>query len=322
MAFAQPPRQYRDDGESRRVGFELEFSGLSLAQLERFFLARPRARRIAGTAAQRTVELPGLGQFKLEIDWDFLKRQASEDDADDNLWLEPLRDLAELLVPLEVVCPPIALDRLDDLSPLVNGLRQLGATGTEESLFAAYGVHINTDPPDLDPGTLHDYLRAYCLLQWWLLEGQPVNAARRLSPYIAPYPEAYVLAVLSTTAPDLDHLIRDYLSHNASRNRALDMLPLFAHLDEGRVRTAVDDPKIKPRPAFHYRVPDCHIDRPHWRLADSWHSWWLVETLAADRPRLDKFGARYRSLHRPLLGINHRRWLEELQPWIDAPASA
>jgi hypothetical protein len=32
--------------------------------------------------------------------------------------------------------------------------------------------------------------------------------------------------------PDLDTLIDDYLEYNPTRNRALDFLPLFLHLDE------------------------------------------------------------------------------------------
>jgi hypothetical protein len=43
---------------------------------------------------------------------------------------------------------------------------------------------------------------------------------------------------------------------------------------------------IKPRPAWHYRLPNCLIDDPEWSLARPWSEWVTIERLAADPDRL------------------------------------
>ena len=58
------------------------------------------------------------------------------------------------------------------------------------------------------------------------------------------------------------------------------MLPLFAWIDEDRVRTTIDDPRIKPRPTFHYRLPNAQVSDSLWSLAEDWNRWVVVETLA------------------------------------------
>ena len=40
---------------------------------------------------------------------------------------------------------------------------------------------------------------------------------------------------------------------------------------------------VKPRPAFHYRLPNCMVDEPHWTVAREWNTWVAVERLAARR---------------------------------------
>jgi len=96
------------------------------------------------------------------------------------------------------------------------------------------------------------------------------------------------------------------------------MLPLFAYLDEPRVRRVADSPLIKPRPTFHYRLPDCEIHRPGWGLHLAWNDWVAVETLAADRERLEACCAAYhRFLSDPLERV-FGDWLKELQSkWLD-----
>lgn len=172
-------------------------------------------------------------------------------------------------MPVEVVCPPIPVTHLSALEPMVGALRKAGAVGTEESLLAAYGVHINTEVPRLDASTLHSYLRAFAVLHWWLVDVHEVDPTRKVSPYVDLYPEAYLKQVLSQSDSTMDRIFAEYLEHNASRNRALDLLPLLAEVDEKRVRGAVDDPKIKARPAFHYRLPNCNIERAGWSLDES-----------------------------------------------------
>ncbi len=323
-SFPLPPTARNDAGEYRRVGFELEFSGVTMEQAVAALADSLGAETRAQSVAETLLEVDGLGEFNVELDWAYLKRKATErgEDKSDEEWLEWLSQAAALLVPVEVVCPPIPLDRLDALEPMIDALREAGAIGTDESLIAAYGVHINTEIPRLDAATLFAYLRAFALLQWWLVDAHDVDAARRLSPYIDLYPEAYLRQVLARDTASLDEIFDDYLEHNATRNRALDLLPLLAEIDEARVQRAVDDPRVKPRPAFHYRLQDCHIEKADWSLAAAWGTWLEVERLAEDAAALDALAAKFRDAHRPVIGVKRRDWVETIERWQRDRASA
>ncbi len=268
------------------------------------------------TAAEHKLHTDDLGNFNIELDWDYLKRKASAEDQKNNELLNLLSDAASLLVPVEVVCPPIPLSRLSELDPLVTQLRIAGAVGTEESIIAAYGVHINAEIPQLDAATLYAYLRAFSLLQWWLVEAHAVNASRKISPYIDLYPEKYVIKLISGPPPDMDTLFSDYLEYNNSRNRALDMLPLLAEIDEDRVRSRVDDLKINARPTFHYRLPNCSIEHPDWSLSLSWNTWCIIEQLAARPDLLDELSSAFLNAEQPLFGVSRKQWTEFINQWL------
>ena len=187
----------------------------------------------------------------------------------------------------------------------------------DSSLIAAYGVHINPSSPALDSVTIRNYLRAFGLLQWWLVEAHAVDLTRRASTYVDLYPESYLrLLFASDVAPDMDQLIKDYLAHNSTRNRALDMLPLFGEVNESLVQAGVPDDRIKTRPTFHYRLPNCHIDRRDWSLADSWNVWWTVDELAQRPDDLDTLAARYLDQHRAILGVKRNSWVEFMDRWL------
>ena len=317
-SYELPPRTKKDNGDSRRVGFELEFSGITLAQTVQALQAALGAEIRSETAAEFELHVETLGDFNVELDWDYLKRKAAESEDDDEAseWIELLSQAASLLVPVEIVCPPISISRLADLEPMIAALRQGGATGTEESLLAAYGVHVNTEIPKLDAITLSAYLKAYALLQWWLVDRHDVDLTRRISPYIDLYSESYLKRVLSRSEPTIDQIFDDYLSHNATRNRALDLLPMLAEIDEKRVRRAVDDPRIKARPAFHYRLPDCNIEQRDWSLRLPWNTWLTVEKLADRIEDLDQLSAAFLDAERPFLGVNRSEWVAFIDQWL------
>jgi len=325
-AFRLPRQQIRGNGEPRCVGFELEFSGLSVSEAAAAAARGLGARAARVNSVEYAIEHDSLGHFGVEVDWRFLKEraraQADSDSRADIDWTEILGDLASLVVPIEVVCPPVAMQRLDELAPMVNALRDAGAVGTAESPVAAYGVHINTEIPRLDAQTVHRYLRAFCLLQWWLLREHDIDTARRLSPYVTPYPEAYLLEIHALHEPTLRDLLDHYLEHNATRNRALDMLPLFAVDAPKAVKARVDDPRIQARPAFHYRLPDCHIERSTWSLALPWARWCVVEALADDEAALADLAQRFSAAKRPLVGVDRSAWIEEMDTWLSDRASA
>ncbi|MDX1492143.1 MAG: amidoligase family protein [Pseudohongiellaceae bacterium] len=308
-----------DDGETRRVGFELEFSGVNLEQTLKALSDVYPCKLLSRTDAEAKVELGDIGQFNIEIDWAYLKDKASEKGSKptEEDWITLLSQAATFLVPMEVVCPPIPVNKLDMLLPLVSSLKKAGAIGTDESLIAAYGVHINTEIPKLDAASLSAYIRAFCLLQWWLVDERGVNLARRLSPYIDLYPENYIKQVLSYSDASMEQIFSDYLQFNPTRNRALDLLPLLASIDETKVRSVVDDPRIKPRPAFHYRLPDCKIEQDNWSLSDAWDTWLVVETLASNEDDLITLGKEFLSSDRPILDVSRSQWVERIKQWID-----
>lgn len=318
IEFDLPPRVKKDDGTPRMVGFELEFSGISLDDAAEAVQSALGGKLASESSAERVIQTGSFGEFIIELDWDYLKRKASGTDRGEegSEWLEPLSQAAALLVPVEVVCPPVPSTSLSVLTPMVRSLREAGAVGTEESLIAAYGVHINTEIPRLDAETLFSYLRAFAILQWWLVDAHAVDPTRKVSPYIDLYPQSYLRQVLSKFKATMDQLFDDYLEHNASRNRALDLLPMLAEIDSDRVRAAVDDPKIKARPAFHYRLPNCHIEQPDWSLAGSWNTWCVVERLADRENDLEALAGEYLVADRPILGVGRSDWVRFVDRWL------
>ncbi|MDH3536110.1 MAG: amidoligase family protein [Gammaproteobacteria bacterium] len=323
-SFGLPPRLEKADGGVRRVGFELEFSGILLEQAADTLIETLNASIESKTAAEIRLHAESIGDFNVELDWNFLKRVSANVDekTDKEELLNLLSQAASLLVPLEVVCPPIPITRLQLLKPMTAALREAGAVGTEESLLAAYGVHINTEIPELDANTLSRYLKAFAVLQWWLVDAHEVDVTRKISPYIDLYPEAYLRQLLAEPEPTMEQIFDDYLEYNASRNRALDLLPILAEIDKGRVGRDVDDPRVNARPAFHYRMPNCNIEQPDWSLSRSWNTWLVVENLATEQEYLDELGTAFLAAERPLLGVHRSDWVKHIDRWLQDHALA
>jgi hypothetical protein len=326
VCFKSPPITHKNDGNPRRVGFELEFSGLSLGQTAEALKASLGGKLEKKSTVEWTIHVDALGDFKLEIDWNYLKRKAEENEQEKRnenwtalltqKWVDLLAHGSALLVPVEIACPPIAVADLDALLPMVGALRKAGAVGTEESLLAAYGVHVNTEIHSVDARTLFSYLKAFALLQWWLVDAHEVDVTRKMSPYIDLYPEAYLKKLVSQPQPSMKQIFVDYLEYNPSRNRALDLLPLLAHIDRASVQRLVDDPKVQARPTFHYRLPNCQIDRENWSLSDAWNKWWIVEQLAYRSDDLDKLSLDFLIIERPVIGVNRNDWVEYIDRWL------
>lgn len=316
--YKVPPVTIKDDGSERLAGFELEFSGLSLEQTVEAIQSSLGGTLVDETIAEKVVHVESLGDFTIELDWAFLKKKAEQDKEknENNEWLEPLSKAASAVVPVEVVCPPVPVTQIESLNPLVVALRDAGAVGTEESLLAAYGVHINTEIPKLDEKTLYSYLCAYSLLQCWLVEAHDVDISRKISPYIGLYPEGYVKDLLLNSGCSIEELCINYLEHNATRNRALDMLPIFARVDEDRIKKEVGDDKVNARPAFHYRLPNCDIEQTEWSLHKPWNNWCLIEELAHREEELDKLGEAFLAADKPLIGVIRSNWVEYLDQWL------
>lgn len=302
-----PPRRNTVDGKERRVGIELEMNGISLDQLasvvaDTLGLEADREEDSSGRY-ERILKGDPAGDWVIELDFNFLKEMGREPQNAATL-MDELEETAETLlartaaslVPLEVVSPPLPMSRMNEVQDLIGALREAGALGTAGKFVYAFGMQFNPEVPDSKPETLRDYLRAFLCLYDWLDARAEINLTRRLTSYIDPFPRSYLMKVLASRyTPDLDTLIDDYLFDNATRNRALDMLPLFSWLDEDRVKRHVQDVLIKARPTFHYRLPNCEIDDPQWGLHQSWNDWLEVEKLAADSERLTAICAAYQT---------------------------
>lgn len=308
-----PKRQLNARGKPRRVGVELEMIGLELNDIAEIVAEHLELSITTDGRYRRVLRGDDAGDWIVELDFDLLKRLGQEERNEEEL-LDELRDsaeellktLAEIVVPLELVSPPLPMRRLGEVEELIALLRGAGARGTSDRVSYAFGMQFNPEIPSEDPAVITAYLQAFLCLYEWLLVRADINLTRRITSYVDPFPTDYVRRVTHADyAPDLDTLIDDYLEYSPTRNRALDLLPLFLHLDEERVRGVTSDPLIKPRPAFHYRLPDCEIHLPGWGLHVAWHDWLEVEALAADRERLAGCCAAYRAfLDNPL-----KRWL-------------
>ena len=323
-----PPRSRRADGELRRVGVELELGGMDIEPLSALVGEVIGGEISRATRYEHEVSGDPAGAWKIELDFELLKEMGREAEAAgegerdllDKAAENVLRKGANQVVPLEVVSPPLPLDRLAEVEVLIDRLREEGALGTGAGLTYAFGLQLNPEMPDLEARTISAYLQAFLCLYEWLLKKSTVDSTRRLTRFAAPFPGAYVRQVVDPAyRPSLETLIDDYLKANPTRNRPLDLLPLFLHLDEDRVRAVVEDPRVKPRPALHYRLPNCEVDRPGWGLHEPWNDWLQVECLAADEDRLAAMRRKYAEHLDKTIGQFFEDWAEEVGSWLVTP---
>lgn len=300
-----PPRGYNFEGNRRRAGVEIEFAAVSPSRV-----ATRVAKLYGGTAEQEDphrfhIRGTRLGNFLVELDTQYAHRAPGEVgpsasglqglmETFSNAMRELYGDLGSLVIPYEVVCPPIDVEQLPELEALLLALREEGAQGTRDNLLHAFGVQFNPDIATRDPQWILAVLKAEILLSEWLRSIISVDMARRILAFADPFPKAYIHIILKDEYwPDIDQLIEDYLIYNPTRNRELDMLPLFLWLDADRVRRKIPDKLVKPRPTFHYRLPDANIRESRWSLTLEWNRWCVVERLAEDREILAEMGKSY-----------------------------
>ncbi len=317
-----PVQTLNEAGKRRRVGVEIELGGLGIDRTVEVVAAHSGGEAVRDTDYVARVRTAQLGELRVEVDFELLKRMGHErseaGEAQPGVPEELLAAIAKDLVPCEVVTPPIDFEALPALDALCAALRSAGATGTDEGWLNAFGVHFNPETPGLGADTVLAYMRAFALLHDWLNRELEVDLTRRLTPYIQPFPADYVkLVTASDYDPDLDRLIDDYLSHNPTRNRALDMLPLFSHLDRERVCSVVDDSRVNPRPTFHYRLPNSRLGDPEWSVTREWRHWLALEALADDQAALGELCVRYHDfLSRPLPAVLDS-WRDTVDAWVE-----
>ncbi|MEA2735120.1 MAG: hypothetical protein QOE14_1571 [Humisphaera sp.] len=327
--FCLPPVMHTTDGRVRRAGFEFEFAGPDIKTSARIVGDVFGGEHLVRSTFEHIVRTD-LGDFSVEIDASLLKDKKYEKplraigidpDKTDTEWLEKaLLDTFSTLVPIEIGTPPIPIDQLDRLDDLRERLQAARAKGTRASILYAFGFHINPELPTDDAGVIRDFLRAFLLLYPWMKERAEVDLTRRVSPYINAFPDEYARLILQADYPaSRQRLIDDYLEHNPTRNRPLDMLPVLAHLDDARVMSRVEDPHlVKPRPAFHYRLPNCMLDEADWRVAHEWNTWVAVERLANDPRLLAEMSREYLDADRKSFKPFVDKWPALLEGYIEA----
>jgi hypothetical protein len=298
--YLMPPVTVDDQGNKRRAGFEFEFGNLPIKGTAEALQSCLGGELELLSPFEAVLSDSLIGRLKIERDADILKSMKYRK------WLEQLGvefspgtiaheietnidHASRILVPCEVVTEPLPFDKLKLLDKLVTTLDSLGAEGTQDSFIYAFGLHINPSLPARDARSLTRHLQAFLLLHSWIIEASNIDVTRRfLTKYIDPFPLEYMELVLANTyAPSMSTLIDDYLEHNPTRNRALDLLPIFCEIDKPRVLNALNDDErnlVKGRPAFHYRLPDCKVNVPGWSVARAWNQWVFVEKLAGNEP--------------------------------------
>jgi hypothetical protein len=325
-ALALPAVPERADGQPRRIGVEIELGGLGVDET-----AALVAEQLGGTLTttgryEHEIHGDPAGPWSVELDFTLLKalgrrerRDGDLADAVESFAEDALRRVSEPIVPVEVVSPPLPMSRLAEVDRLILALREAGALGTGEEPAYAFGMQLNPELPDTDVDTVRQYLQAFLCLEDWLRERARVDLTRRLTFFADPFPKDYVRTCVDPEySPNRDRLIDDYLDDNPTRNRALDMLPLFAHLDADRVRARVEDERIKARPTLHYRLPNSEIDEPGWGLGAIWADWLVLERLAVDPIRLTELCRDYSAfLDRPLARLTGD-WTRDCEQWLRA----
>jgi hypothetical protein len=305
--YRTPPRSHTEEGKLRRVGVEIEFAGLPVEKAVEIVQDLYGGEHEAKSRFEHTVKNTRFGDFRVEIDskpliagkhFRMMSLIGLQDERARDVLDSAVQRLAQVWIPCEIVAPPVPYTDLPQMEALRAALCRNEAQGTKASVMYGFGFQLNVEVPGRDAETLLRHLQSFLVLYDWLADVVDVDVTRRLGPFINPFPLDYRKKVLDPAyAPNIDTLIDDYLLANPTRNRPLDMLPVFATIDEHKVAYAARDfDKVKARPAFHYRLPNCLVDDPAWSVAIEWNRWIEVERLATDPARMreleDIFAAR------------------------------
>lgn len=304
MTYQQPPVKCNSDGEDRKVGLELEFSGIELREVAEIIVSIYGGDVMEEHRYHYEVKDTDLGTFRVELDARILQKMARQnmdvtfDEQSIRKSIEDVVDkLAKTVVPIEVVMPPVPVSELEKLELLREKLQQNKAEGTETSFVHAFGMHINIEVTELAPAPVLNYLKAFIIVYPWLLDILEINISRKISPFVDAFPDKYSRMVLEPSyQPSFQQMIEDYIEYNNTRNRPLDMMPVFGMINNKLISKVMEGEKNDPRPAFHYRLPNSRINEHGWRFEEEWNNWLVVERLASDEAMLKKLSRLY--LHR------------------------
>lgn len=336
MSFKPLPQARRHDGSPRRVGVEMEYAGLKIDEAALLLQETLGGHREPVNRFRQKVKETRLGDFNLELDVQVLRNETYEkylrdlgldvrryDIKKEVDWF--LERMTTLFLPYELVSPPLHLESLPELENIREVFYKHKAKGTSSSPVYAFGLHFNIETPQEDVSVWLRYMRAFLLLYPWLHRLMRIDLTRQATPWIDRFPPEYIERLLDRSyRPTAEEFMEDYCDQNPTRNRPLDFYSIFAQVfgsDHPRIQALE---LVKPRPAFHYRLPNCDIDNPQWRLATEWNRWVMVEQLAQDEERLQTWSQRYLDMSREAwFGFNDKwiKWLEAHFPQDGDPVS-
>jgi hypothetical protein len=79
---------------------------------------------------------------------------------------------------------------------------------------------------------------------------------------------------------------------------------------------------VNARPTFHYRLPNCEIERGDWCLSESWNLWCVVEALAEDGELLEELSHQCRRHDSHLINLTRAPWHKTLDSILNGLVSA
>ncbi|MGF7184142.1 hypothetical protein GGQ84_000222 [Desulfitispora alkaliphila] len=317
----------KNDGLMRKVGFEIEFSGLEIEVIVDIVKETYGGKAEKVNDYKYIVTGTELGDFRVELDVSLLKEMVLKEylykiglsnQEEIGAIEKAVAAMVKQIAPFEVCSPPIPIDAIAKIDLLRENLRKQYALGTGASPMYAFGLHINAEIPSVCGKLALNYMRAFFILYDWLKEKLKLDLTRQLTPYINPFPREYQRLVLDRNyCPGEKQLIEDYIKFNPTRNRPLDMLPLFCFMNEELLRERIVDELTTPRPTFHYRMPNSKLDDPNWRIMDEWGCWMEVEKLAHSEDQLNRLINDYMQRFESPLGYYTEKWLQEIKRIID-----
>jgi len=327
--FKSPPITTNASGEERNVGYEFEFTGVEMENVARIIQSLYGGTITKLSIFKFKIQDTRLGSFKLELDAQVLSEKKYEKTLrmigiDISMFKNiesiegKLKDIASSVVPFEITSPPIRLSKMEELNSLLEEMRIWKVKGTGSSIFYAFGLHINPEIPDRSTKNILNHLRAFVLLDPWIRLDAEIDMSRKITPYIKEFKEDYKSLLLNPDYnPSLEQLISDYFVYKNSRNRPLDLQPLFMYLNKEFTEPFLEDTLTLPRPAYHYRLPNCSIENDEWTLASEWNRWVLVEKLAHDERTLLQYGNAYLKMKKET-GIGFEsKWIKLMKRWTE-----
>ncbi len=316
---------FNNKDEPRHVGIEIEYSNLSLEKSAKLISEIFGGKLKKITKYELELKDTKYGNFKLELDAQLLQKMQSDNlfDKLSNIIGSVSHSIDDIVdktskrfVPFEIATPPIPIKDIKEADKLVEALRLNGALGTTHSLYYAFGVHFNIEPPSQNIEDVLRLFKSFLIIQKWIELQSEVDIARKVSPYINDFPKEYIKKIIDLEyKPTKEEFLQDYIKYNPTRNRILDMLPQLAFWNEKEVRKHLPKEKINPRPTYHYRLPNSKVNLFRWNLSQEFQLWVIVEILANNEKVFTKMSKEFLiQLDSPL--FNKNEWIEQCHGYI------